>query len=83
MADTVEITVTEIEGKAVTFSNLPRVLREKYGMEIVGMRFSDDGKSVKAEGRMIPSKPLVVETFAQYPPLGRFTVKFAEIEALL
>lgn len=25
--------------------------------------------------KMIPSKPMVVETFAEYPPLGRFAVR--------
>ncbi len=25
--------------------------------------------------KMIPSKPMVVESFAEYPPLGRFAVR--------
>ncbi|CAL9097792.1 unnamed protein product [Musa textilis] len=25
--------------------------------------------------KMIPTKPMVVETFSQYPPLGRFAVR--------
>ncbi|KAH0669879.1 hypothetical protein KY285_024016 [Solanum tuberosum] len=25
--------------------------------------------------KMIPTKPMVVETFAEYPPLGRFAVR--------
>ena len=84
MANTVEITVTEIEGESVTFSNLPRVLREKYGVEIFGMHFSEDGNSVKAEGKMALTNTVgIVETYAQYKPLGRvIEVTYEEIKPL-
>ncbi|MCD7459648.1 hypothetical protein HAX54_041565 [Datura stramonium] len=32
-------------------------------------------KNGDAGGKMIPTKPMVVETFAEYPPLGRFAVR--------
>ncbi|CAB4262001.1 unnamed protein product [Prunus armeniaca] len=32
---------------------------------------NDDARLVK----MIPTKPMVVETFLEYPPLGRFVVR--------
>merc|ERR1712112_797687 len=44
-----------------------------------GKKVEDNPKMVKsgdaAMVRMVPSKPMCVEPFAQYPPLGRFTVR--------
>jgi len=44
-----------------------------------GKSLEDNPKNVKsgdaAMVRLIPSKPMCVETFAEYPPLGRFAVR--------
>merc|ERR1719220_2416917 len=44
-----------------------------------GKKMEDFPKKVKSGDaaivKMIPSKPMCVETFAQYPPLGRFAVR--------
>jgi elongation factor 1-alpha len=44
-----------------------------------GQKKEDDPKSIKtgdaAIVEMVPSKPLTVEPFAEYPPLGRFAVR--------
>jgi elongation factor 1-alpha len=44
-----------------------------------GQKMEDEPKSVKsgeaAMVKLIPTKPLCVESFAEYPPLGRFAVR--------
>merc|ERR1712036_555 len=44
-----------------------------------GKKIEDDPKKVKSGDaaivKMIPSKPMCVESFQQYPPLGRFAVR--------
>lgn len=44
-----------------------------------GKKLEDNPKSVKtgdaAIARMKPSKPMCVEAFSEYPPLGRFAVR--------
>jgi len=44
-----------------------------------GKKLEDEPKFVKsgdaAIAELIPSKPMVVETFSEYPPLGRFAVR--------
>jgi elongation factor 1-alpha len=44
-----------------------------------GKKLEDNPKMVKSGdaciAKMIPSKPMVVETYSEYPPLGRFAVR--------
>jgi len=44
-----------------------------------GKKSEDNPKSVKTGdsviARLVPSKPMCVETYAGYPPLGRFAVR--------
>jgi len=44
-----------------------------------GKKKEDDPKSIKsgdaAMVEMVPSKPMCVEAFSEYPPLGRFAVR--------
>ena len=44
-----------------------------------GKKLEDNPKSVKsgdaAMVELVPSKPMCVESFSQYPPLGRFAVR--------
>jgi len=44
-----------------------------------GQKMEDNPKAVKSGDAamviLVPSKPMVVETFSEYPPLGRFAVR--------
>lgn len=44
-----------------------------------GKKLEDDPKSVKSGDaaivQLVPSKPMCVEAFSEYPPLGRFAVR--------
>jgi len=44
-----------------------------------GQKMEDNPKAVKSGDAamviLVPSKPMCVETFAEYPPLGRFAVR--------
>jgi elongation factor 1-alpha len=59
---------------ACKFSELLSKLDRRTGKEV-----EENPKSVKsgdaAMVKMIPSKPMCVETFSEYPPLGRFAVR--------
>ena len=39
------------------------------------LSFLPDFVEIKGVVKMVPTKPMVVETFAEYPPLGRFAVR--------
>ncbi|MCE3052471.1 hypothetical protein HAX54_052706 [Datura stramonium] len=59
---------------------------ERFEKEAAEMNKRRSGKELEKEPKflkngdagmvkMIPTKPMVVETFAEYPPLGRFAVR--------
>ena len=56
-------------------SNFPRLLRTR----LTYLRIEDAPKFVKSGDaaivKMVPSKPMCVEAFTDYPPLGRFAVR--------
>jgi elongation factor 1-alpha len=59
---------------SVKFSKLLSKIDKRYGKEIEKEpKFLKNGDSGII--KMIPTKPMVVETYSQYPPLGRFTVR--------
>lgn len=45
----------------------------KYSLPLI--RAIETNKSHSAIVKMIPSKPMCVEAFTEYPPLGRFAVR--------
>jgi len=59
---------------ACKFSELQSKIDRRTGKEL-----EKDPKSLKSGDasmvKLTPSKPMVVETFAEYPPLGRFAVR--------
>ncbi|CAI2725235.1 unnamed protein product [Schistosoma spindalis] len=59
---------------ACKFSEITEKLDRRSGKKI-----EDNPKSIKngdaANVNLVPSKPMCVETFQQYPPLGRFAVR--------
>ena len=44
---------------------------DRWGGSWMATRYED----LQAMVRMVPSKPMCVETFTEYPPLGRFAVR--------
>jgi elongation factor 1-alpha len=59
---------------ACKFSELQQKLDRRTGKSIEeNPKFIKSGDA--AIVKMIPSKPMCVETFAEYPPLGRFAVR--------
>ena len=59
---------------AVKFAELVTKIDKRSGVEIEKKpKFLKNGDSGII--KMIPTKPMVVETFSEYPPLGRFTVR--------
>jgi elongation factor 1-alpha len=59
---------------SVKFSKLLSKIDKRYGKEIEKEpKFLKNGDSGII--KMIPTKPMVVETFSEYPPLGRFAVR--------
>ena len=59
---------------AVKFAELVTKIDKRSGVEIEKKpKFLRNGDSGII--KMIPTKPMVVETFSEYPPLGRFTVR--------
>ncbi|KAM0841795.1 hypothetical protein ACQ4PT_058779 [Festuca glaucescens] len=59
---------------AVKFSEIQTKVDRRSGKEIEAFpKFLKNGDAGFV--KMIPTKPMVVETFAQYPPLGRFAVR--------
>merc|ERR1712110_881971 len=59
---------------AVKFSELVTKIDRRSGKEIEKEpKFLKNGDAGMV--KMIPTKPMVVETFAEYPPLGRFAVR--------
>jgi elongation factor 1-alpha len=59
---------------AVKFAELQTKIDRRSGKEI-----EKDPKAIKSGDacicKMVPSKPMCVETFTEYPPLGRFAVR--------
>ncbi|VAH25819.1 unnamed protein product [Triticum turgidum subsp. durum] len=59
---------------AVKFAEIQTKIDRRSGKEIeAAPKFLKNGDAGFV--KMIPTKPMVVETFAQYPPLGRFAVR--------
>ncbi|XP_042051671.1 eukaryotic peptide chain release factor GTP-binding subunit ERF3B-like [Salvia splendens] len=59
---------------AVKFSELMTKIDRRSGKELEKEpKFLKNGDAGMV--KMIPTKPMVVETFSQYPPLGRFAVR--------
>lgn len=59
---------------ACKFGKILNKINQRTGKETeVEPKFLKNGDAGMVE--MVPTKPLVVETFAEYPPLGRFAVR--------
>ncbi|KAE8806411.1 eukaryotic elongation factor 1 alpha [Hordeum vulgare] len=59
---------------AVKFAELVTKIDRRSGKELEALpKFLKKGDAGIV--KMIPTKPMVVETFAAYPPLGRFAVR--------
>ncbi|KAK8460983.1 hypothetical protein SEVIR_2G430100v4 [Setaria viridis] len=59
---------------AVRFSELLTKIDRRSGKELEsGPKFLKNGDAGLV--KMVPTKPMVVETFSEYPPLGRFAVR--------
>ncbi|PHU08684.1 Elongation factor 1-alpha [Capsicum chinense] len=56
---------------AVKFAEILNKIDRRLGKKEPKFLKNGDAGMVK----MIPTKPMVVETFAEYPPLGRFAVR--------
>ncbi|KAK7071484.1 Elongation factor 1-alpha 1 [Halocaridina rubra] len=67
---------------ACKFAELVTKIDRRTGKELeAGPKFVKSGDSCIV--KMIPSKPMCVETFQQYPPLGRFAVRDMKRDILI
>uniref|UniRef100_A0A3B4BIM6 GTP-eEF1A C-terminal domain-containing protein n=1 Tax=Periophthalmus magnuspinnatus TaxID=409849 RepID=A0A3B4BIM6_9GOBI len=71
---TIDIALWKFETSKYYFKELIEKIDRRSGKKL-----EDNPKSVKSGDaaivKMIPQKPMVVESFSNYPPLGRFAVR--------
>ncbi|WMV27536.1 hypothetical protein MTR67_020921 [Solanum verrucosum] len=71
-----------VVGQSILFMNLKVVISIELEIEEIrcsGKELEKEAKFLKNDDagmvKMIPTKPMVVETFAEYPTVGRFTMR--------